>query len=248
MIKFFRRIRQQLLAQNRFNKYMIYAIGEIVLVVIGILIALSINNWNEKRKENDKLNVYRGNLIIELQSDLKRLDWIKSQTEMYKQSLQKYIDYYNLKNPDMDTLVQILNKLDYDYSKFTSEAYSIEEIISTGYLSLFLEDEKKALLSLKSKHIEISEYYNSNVNDLLNYTKSVNDQIDVLFLYGYTSKEHPEVANWKYNIASPQLRLYNNELASVLYFYDVQESNHEIVRDATQTLLNLLKDTYNSRK
>jgi type II secretory pathway pseudopilin PulG len=50
MIKFFRKIRQKLLSENKFSKYLIYAIGEIVLVVIGILIALSINNWNENRK------------------------------------------------------------------------------------------------------------------------------------------------------------------------------------------------------
>ena len=47
MIKFFRKVRQKLLKENRFNKYVLYAIGEIVLVVIGILIALQINNWNE---------------------------------------------------------------------------------------------------------------------------------------------------------------------------------------------------------
>ena len=50
MLKFFRRIRHQLLQQNKFNSYVIYAIGEILLVVIGILIALQINNWNEDRK------------------------------------------------------------------------------------------------------------------------------------------------------------------------------------------------------
>ena len=50
MIKFFRKIRQKLLTENKFNKYLLYAIGEIILVVIGILIALSINNWNEIRK------------------------------------------------------------------------------------------------------------------------------------------------------------------------------------------------------
>ena len=54
MIKFFRKIRQRLLTENKFSKYLIYAIGEIVLVVIGILIALSINNWNENLK-NKKL-------------------------------------------------------------------------------------------------------------------------------------------------------------------------------------------------
>ena len=47
MLKFFRRIRQKLIAENKVGKYLIYAIGEIVLVVIGILIALWINNWNE---------------------------------------------------------------------------------------------------------------------------------------------------------------------------------------------------------
>lgn len=50
MIKFFRKIRQKLLVENRFNKYLLYAIGEIILVVIGILIALQINNWNEDQK------------------------------------------------------------------------------------------------------------------------------------------------------------------------------------------------------
>ena len=49
MIKFFRRIRQQLLTENKFSKYMLYAIGEIILVVIGILIALQINTWNQNR-------------------------------------------------------------------------------------------------------------------------------------------------------------------------------------------------------
>jgi len=54
MIKFFRKIRQNLLMENKTGKYFKYAIGEIVLVVIGILIALQINNWNEGRKEFNK--------------------------------------------------------------------------------------------------------------------------------------------------------------------------------------------------
>ena len=51
MIKFFRHIRKKLLSENKFSKYLLYAIGEIILVVIGILIALQINNWNENKKE-----------------------------------------------------------------------------------------------------------------------------------------------------------------------------------------------------
>jgi hypothetical protein len=56
MIKFFRKIRYDLMEKNKTGKYFKYAIGEIVLVVIGILIALSINNWNENRNEIIRLN------------------------------------------------------------------------------------------------------------------------------------------------------------------------------------------------
>jgi len=53
MIKFFRKIRQRLLTENKFSKYLLYAIGEIVLVVIGILIALQLNNLNEESKNRE---------------------------------------------------------------------------------------------------------------------------------------------------------------------------------------------------
>ena len=61
MIKFFRKIRFDLLEKNKTGKYLKYAIGEIILVVIGILIALSINNWNENRKQKlTEINILNG--------------------------------------------------------------------------------------------------------------------------------------------------------------------------------------------
>ena len=66
MIRIFRNIRQQLVAENKVMAYLRYAIGEIILVVIGILIALQVNNWNEKRKdanfENEILSLIDQNL------------------------------------------------------------------------------------------------------------------------------------------------------------------------------------------
>ncbi|NER10016.1 hypothetical protein SAMN06265375_101456 [Muriicola jejuensis] len=56
MLRFFRQLRQRLLTENRVSKYLLYAIGEIILVVIGILIALQINNWNEDKKLRTALN------------------------------------------------------------------------------------------------------------------------------------------------------------------------------------------------
>lgn len=74
MIKFFRKIRQQLIAENRVSKYLLYAIGEIVLVVIGILIALSINNWNERQKDLAQEQLILKQLRTEYQSNLAQLD------------------------------------------------------------------------------------------------------------------------------------------------------------------------------
>ena len=69
MIKFFRTIRKDLMEQNKTGKYLKYAIGEIVLVVLGILIALSINNWNEERKlkivEIDILKGIKQNILLD---------------------------------------------------------------------------------------------------------------------------------------------------------------------------------------
>lgn len=70
MIKFFRKIHQNLLMENKTNRYFKYAIGEIALVVIGILLALQINNWNENRILSNKLNHYYVNLEKALEPEL----------------------------------------------------------------------------------------------------------------------------------------------------------------------------------
>lgn len=68
MIKFFQKTRQNLLLENKKTTYFKYAIGEIILVVIGILIALQINNWNENRKNTN----IETNLLIEIKNGLEK--------------------------------------------------------------------------------------------------------------------------------------------------------------------------------
>jgi hypothetical protein len=67
MIKFFGHIRRSLINENKMGKYFKYAIGEVVLVVIGILIALQINNWNIETIEANKEKTY----LIEIRENLK---------------------------------------------------------------------------------------------------------------------------------------------------------------------------------
>jgi len=75
MIKFFRSIRKSLLSEGKTSKYFKYAIGEIVLVVIGILIALQINNWNENRKSQEKIDNYFEKMLVEMNQ---KKDWLKN--------------------------------------------------------------------------------------------------------------------------------------------------------------------------
>lgn len=70
MAKFFRSIRQLMFVESKFSKYLLYAIGEIVLLVIGILIALSINNWNEQRKANKNEVVILNSFLASIDEDL----------------------------------------------------------------------------------------------------------------------------------------------------------------------------------
>tara|TARA_R110002111_G_scaffold204953_3_gene269635 strand:- start:1687 stop:2502 length:816 start_codon:yes stop_codon:yes gene_type:complete len=129
MIKFLRRIRQNLLTENKFSKYMLYAIGEILLVVIGILIALQINNWNEGRKakaqevssmkeiiENLKYDIVRCQKNIKTNtSRIKGLDSLRTSVSHTIDGKDEtaYIYYYALKYGD-DFSQAVLNRATYN--------------------------------------------------------------------------------------------------------------------------------------
>lgn len=78
MIRLFGKIRQKLLLNKMASKYLLYAIGEVVLVVIGILIALQINNWNINNQETKELQGYLKNVQNNLQTDLRVIEEIKT--------------------------------------------------------------------------------------------------------------------------------------------------------------------------
>ncbi len=130
MIKFFRKIRQNLLSKGKTGKYFKYAIGEIVLVVIGILIALQINNWNEKQKgivlELDILKEVRNGLETDLKDanynlethktrlkgQLMLINWLEGNKD-FPDSLSKYLSiihygtYFQSNESPYQTLKQL---------------------------------------------------------------------------------------------------------------------------------------------
>lgn len=87
MLKFFRTIRRRLLESGSLKKYLVYAIGEILLVVIGILIALQINNWNEDRKAKANEREYLKGIKRDLEQDLV---FVQERIYQYSERLSMY--------------------------------------------------------------------------------------------------------------------------------------------------------------
>mgnify|MGYP000197502378 FL=1 len=85
MIKFFRNIRQTYVFERKTAKYFKYAIGEIVLVMIGILLAMQINNWNENRKHQNEFN----NILKTISQDLKRDTLVAGIISKYYEEVEK---------------------------------------------------------------------------------------------------------------------------------------------------------------
>ena len=136
MIKFFRKIRQKMILENRASKYILYAIGEIVLVVIGILIALQINNNNEIRKTRVKEVHYLSNIKSDLRLNINQIqDYIDIRSERIV-SANNVIAYFEGKplNNLSEFNSDIVNI--YTWRKFYQINNTFQELTNSGNLNL----------------------------------------------------------------------------------------------------------------
>lgn len=166
MIRFFRKIRQRLLNEyrpsgktGRLSKYLIYAIGEIILVVIGILIALQINTWNDKRIQNERVKSYAQKLIIDLTEDIKNVEEIKYQAEASYLRLDSLCNYARILTiEDYNNLDIFLLVHNARYKPFSWNRGSFEEVKSSGILNFFENDTIVNLLvkyEADTKHMDL---------------------------------------------------------------------------------------------
>jgi hypothetical protein len=99
-----------MLTENKFSKYLPYAIGEIILVVIGILIALSINNQNESRKNQELVSIYKTELINDLLLDVSHFKFHLSHAKEENKTIDSIRTILNRPNSNEDTLNNIIRK------------------------------------------------------------------------------------------------------------------------------------------
>lgn len=159
MIKFFRNIRQSLLSENKFNKYLIYAIGEIILVVIGILIALQINNWKEQRNNSELENEMRANFNSEFSNNLIKIKKSIRQYEETEEAIRYLMskmkaDEKELQKENIDSLLAAA----VDVFEYHPTQNTLTEILSTGNLNLITNDSLRyELLNWSAEFDELDE-------------------------------------------------------------------------------------------
>lgn len=156
MIQIFKRVRQKLITQGNLKKYLLYAIGEIILVVIGILIALQINDWNDQANDRKLETQYYQKFKTELQGNIKNID--------------DQIKYFNLQMQHYEILTQTLKKgfTEDSLSLFVAiehlgKTYPIEyanniwtKLLYNGKTSLIQNEEFSDLITILNSELEQS--------------------------------------------------------------------------------------------
>ena len=199
MIKFFKTIRRKILAEGKFRKYMLYAIGEIALVVIGILLALSINEWNQNIKNLEKTEIYLERIVADIALDTTTM---KTYIESQKQQEQRFENYFKFIKQGNVTLEQLKDTLDRfqtftGFVEFTSTTY--DQLVASGNFELIDEDKRIAIInyykfcnvfmervasfenSMKNESVEASKYLDIESTDY-EFFKAINQMPSVSFI------------------------------------------------------------------
>ncbi|MCF8259868.1 MAG: hypothetical protein K9J12_03785 [Melioribacteraceae bacterium] len=212
MIKFFRKIRQDLLSKGKTGKYLKYAIGEIILVVIGILIALGINNLNARKNDRNKEVVYLNRLTTNLNSDIRLYNLIiKKDSSLIKDLEIMNSDYLDGQNNGKKTISN-LSSLFSGYH-FTSNSTTIDNIISSGKIEIIRSNyllEDIFLYYRTTDDIEkgideaISEYNRAVFGPLI-------IELDIENLSDKQKIKFKNSINMKIDLLNNQLKIYSSQ-------------------------------------
>ena len=179
MIKLFRRIRKSLIEENNMGKYFKYAIGEILLVVIGILIALQINNWNEARKTRNSEVSYLHSIKNDLQNDNSTIDFIIDDTSKRISNYESFIEQLK----EFDTIsdsrpLYSLTTSNYGFIDLKLQDHTIETLKNSGNIDIISLNSMRELIQVYYDTAEIISIH----QDLMN-TYMVDNKLVGFFNY-----------------------------------------------------------------
>ncbi|MEM5566086.1 DUF6090 family protein [Psychroserpens sp. AS72] len=229
MIKFFRNIRQKTLNENKFGKYLTYAIGEIILVVIGILIALSINNWNNNKQLRSTEHVYLLSLQTEFKTNLKKINDCIIENEARINSVEKMLTLFDVDVSDTTsdkTISDIMFSIFGGEATYQPSKGVLTDIISSGNLNLIQNEHlRQSLASFESTLVFLKLQENNirsskeKMQNLLNKNGSVRK----VLIHRGINFEHPSISDTANNKNLFSLIEFENELLN--YYLTTKATN-----------------------
>ena len=256
MIRFFRSLRQSFLSEGKTGKYLKYAFGEIILVVIGILIALSINNWNESRKNRLAEAEYYCKLLDDFELDRLNIAGLYKESEAKIATSKRLLLDLHSKEKDksylMNNYLQGLRT-----NAFVPSKVAITDLVSSGKLNLLRKE------SLKK---DLLRYY-AELDKLL-YQLEINrsKNLERVFLYDdplqfgdhyfdYVARSlGPEIIetlpvnNWHLDPGSKYYRQFQNDLVFFVTMSEREKQHFDNILKAMETTYNQLKEVCNSNE
>lgn len=170
--------------ENQFFKYLRYALGEVILVVVGILIALQINNWNEARKDAQKKDFHLQALQNDLRKDTAQIGRFIREIDRYTPVYNKLKSAIEKEDSSTDGLIQLfVNDPTFTPKLDPQNNSALSSLLSTGELKIFEAQESAAFLDF---YKEMEDPY-----DFINGWYEVTDQVntDMWNDYGWLSKD-----------------------------------------------------------
>ena len=254
MIKFFRKIRQNMIKENRVSKYFLYAIGEILLVVVGILIALQINNNNEAKKTKAKELHYLKNIKTDLKLNIAHLDNYIDTRQTAINSANTIIEHYEGKPvTDLEAFNVHTVKI-YTWRKFFQINNTFQELVNSGNLALITNDSiKGTLLNMETlyKVMKDGEAHFRYDAELLLYEPQYNmmDMNPIVQNYTYqvsngTQGERRELPKEKFDEMLKDTK-QKNGFVMAAYQFSVMNNELEEMKTMCNTLISLIdKELY----
>lgn len=249
MITLFRRLRQKFLESGSLTKYLLYAVGEIALVMIGILLALQVNNWNEQRKATEAERF----LLTSLKEDFSiRLLELQEFKTARKNSIDAIHDiYYVINQPSslseskMDTLIGTMSNA----LTFNDQFKTLDMLFTTGMINQLTDEELKRRLILWPQQVEemMEEQrarvigYSDVLNPMLMKYIAVRSVYEKFSFRGYNLQKGLPVtypSDYTGLISNPEFERYLAYLESYLI---VNEIDSEIIMENTEEIITLLE-------
>jgi len=175
MIKFFRKIRQNLIMENKAGKYFKYAIGEIILVMIGILLALQVNDWNTKRLLKSKEQVYLKQIKISLNNDLEFIKETKEFNALKASNIDSTFTVLEQTSKPEKYVPAIINYMYVmaEFAVFEPNSIAFENMIAAENIDLITNIELRKNLSLYYKR----DFMNSTQERIKEHTRQFVDYV-----------------------------------------------------------------------